>query len=149
MLENTFNIFILKQFIQSLLFHRIFIHLRAHCMFTLEMNLKSCAPKVYEQTPLIYSCLRSIHYSMLRNLLNSAVLEVKAKSKYRAFASIKIIGHILGYFQFSKIAQLVYSKSSEHLERKALAFFATFKQYDKSKNDSNIICTSAKKQQIS
>ena len=35
------------------------------------------------------------------------------------------------------------------MERKAPAFFATFKLLEFSKNDSNMVCTSPKKQQIS
>ena len=42
-----------------------------------------------------------------------------------------------------------HSRSSEHLERKAPTFFPTFKQLDNLKNDSNMIRTSAEKQQIS
>ena len=36
-----------------------------------------------------------------------------------------------------------------YLERKAPAFFATFRQLDNSKNDSNMIFTSQKKQENS
>ena len=50
-------------------------------------------------------------------------------------------------------ADLVYlqtnSRSSEHLEMKASTFYATFKQLDSLKYDSNMICLSPKKQQIS
>ena len=51
----------------------------------------------------------------------------------------------------AKTVQLVYTtaRSSEYLERKAPAFFATFKLLEFSKNYSNMVCTSPKKQQIS
>ena len=39
-------------------------------------------------------------------------------------------------------------RSSRYLERKAPAFVATFKLLEFSKNDSNMVCTSPKKQQI-
>ena len=40
-------------------------------------------------------------------------------------------------------------RSSINLERKAPAFFATFKLMEFSKYDSNMVCTSQKKQKIS
>ena len=43
-----------------------------------------------------------------------------------------------------KLGEYDQPRSSEYLERKALAFFVLLKQLDISKNDSNIICTSAK-----
>ena len=55
------------------------------------------------------------------------------------FMSLSFIGKhfILNYF--------VYPRRSEYLERKAPAFFVFLKQLDIPKNDSNMICRSAKK----
>ena len=52
-------------------------------------------------------------------------------------------------FRVEITALTVKPRSSIYLERKAPAFFATFKLLEFSKNDSNMVCTSPKKQQIS
>ena len=65
---------------------------------------------------------------------------------YSSFFGIKIL-KILS--KHSRTIFWSYTRSSEHLEMKAPEFFATFKQLDYLKNDSNMICTSAEKQQIS